>query len=696
MRNTALTCVLVATLFSCMISAAWGKTIYVKQGAAGGNNGTSWADAFTKLNSALENARPGDEIWVAAATYKPTKGTDRTISFVLPEDVAIYGGFAGTETERSQRDWASRVTTLNGNIGSTTTPLDNSYHVVIGASLATLDGFTVKNGRADSSVSSSKSGAGLYCDGATTMSLVNCTFSDNTATSCGGAIYNTGDAQTIMNCRFLNNSVISDSVFKIGHSPTGYIGCGGALYNSGHSLKIINAVFNGNSVDADFASGGAVHNYGTSPTLIGCAFNNNIVSGRLVYHAGGGLYNWSNGLTMSGCTLRGNKAFGGSGYGRGGAVSNYGKSGTITNCKIIENSADDVGGIDSSGELQTISVCDFIGNSATFGDGALSMAGSVENCTFIGNSVERVSAIASGGAAGAATVVGGPVSHCVFIQNSSIRCGGALYSDAIVTYCSFLNNYTTGTLPENQLSMGGAICGAKKIANCVFRGNMAQMAGAVTNGYKGMESIENCVFVQNRATSDRGGAIVSYQSEIAVSNCVFTGNSAQNSGGAIGNTIWGGAAQLVNCSFTGNSAGQNGGALHASGAATNCLFWENSAPQGGADIYSSKGLVKTSFCDLADWDGVNWNPNFGTDGGGNIKANPLWVSAANPAGPDGLYMTWDDGLRLQTGSPCIDAGYTVVAPPKDILGIPREGAADIGAYEFITPRNAARGWVIYE
>lgn len=95
--------------------------------------------------TALTNAASGDEIWVGAGTYEPTTGTDRNATFQLKNGVAVYGGFAMTETQRSQRNPAANVTRLSGDllgndVGFTHND-ENSYHVVTGASGATLDGF---------------------------------------------------------------------------------------------------------------------------------------------------------------------------------------------------------------------------------------------------------------------------------------------------------------------------------------------------------------------------------------------------------------------------------------------------------------------------------------------------------------------------------------------------------------------------
>lgn len=66
------------------------EVIDVNDSATGGNSGSSWTDAYVSLQDGLAAAVGGDELWVAAGTYTP--GANRTDSFVLVNDVAVYLG----------------------------------------------------------------------------------------------------------------------------------------------------------------------------------------------------------------------------------------------------------------------------------------------------------------------------------------------------------------------------------------------------------------------------------------------------------------------------------------------------------------------------------------------------------------------------------------------------------------------------
>ncbi|MCP4129344.1 MAG: DUF11 domain-containing protein, partial [Gammaproteobacteria bacterium] len=99
-------------------------TIYVDAGkTTGANNGASWSDAFTSLQSALDIAHAGHQIWVAEGVYTPSqrseKNDPRSATFKLIGGVALYGGFAGIpgqEGDLSLRDWQAYPTVLSGDI----------------------------------------------------------------------------------------------------------------------------------------------------------------------------------------------------------------------------------------------------------------------------------------------------------------------------------------------------------------------------------------------------------------------------------------------------------------------------------------------------------------------------------------------------------------------------------------------------
>jgi hypothetical protein len=102
------------------LSAPSNPLVYVNAAATGSNNGTSWANAFTNIHDALNAACDGSEIWVASGIYLPTQdcfgnpnpADPRDKTFYLKDGVKMYGSFAGTETQLSQRQFQLNPTLL--------------------------------------------------------------------------------------------------------------------------------------------------------------------------------------------------------------------------------------------------------------------------------------------------------------------------------------------------------------------------------------------------------------------------------------------------------------------------------------------------------------------------------------------------------------------------------------------------------
>ena len=278
-----------------VIGSIFMTTIFVDLNARGINNGATWIDAYTDLQTAIREAQVGDEIWVAKGVYKPTTGINREISFVLKNGVKMYGGFAGNETSINQRNIAKNTTELSGDIGTPGNIENNTYHVVDVSNTTTssvLDGFSITNGNADNYSSNGYSGGGIYSDNGNAM-LKNLIIANNKAED-GGGLYSTNSQHQLTNVFFFNNSADDDggglynyssnlSLNEVTFSGNYSKYRGGGIFNYDSSPEITNSNFLSNSAEE---GGGVYNSYSSSPTINRTVFQDNIAESY-----GGGLYN---------------------------------------------------------------------------------------------------------------------------------------------------------------------------------------------------------------------------------------------------------------------------------------------------------------------------------------------------------------------------------------------------------------------
>ncbi len=337
-RCAAFRVVVISIILACCGASAPARQIYVDASAAGPGDGSTWLDAYQNLQSALAAAQSGDEIWVAAGTYKPTTlvggALDQHRTFQLRNGVAVYGGFTGTETRRDQRDWRTYETVLSGDLldndsghvdFNDLSRQDNCFHLFYhpaGTGLdqtAVLDGFTITGGNANGGydwndlvsdadptgggmlTSPHVQGGGMYNDQCS-PTVVNCIFRDNLALFDGGGMYNQqGSNASVIGCVFRDNLAFE----------------GGGMRNDGASSPIVfSSVFTANSA---FYGGGMANDDHSNPVVTNCTFVANTDLDDVCYHCGGN--------TMGG-------------EGAGGGMENSDSSvPSITNCIFWGNSA---------------------------------------------------------------------------------------------------------------------------------------------------------------------------------------------------------------------------------------------------------------------------------------------------------------------------------------------------------------------
>ena len=160
--------------------------------------------------------------------------------------MGIYGGFAGGEVKRDQRnpDPLSNGSVLSGDLlgdddQTDDTTEENSCHVVTATGTgpgAVLDGFIVTGGNADDAGSCSR-GGGIYIEDADPR-LQNLFVWENSAKQ-GGGVYEVSSATTIEGCTVVANRATGADRFP----------GGGGMLSAGSSPTIIDSMFADNTAE---------------------------------------------------------------------------------------------------------------------------------------------------------------------------------------------------------------------------------------------------------------------------------------------------------------------------------------------------------------------------------------------------------------------------------------------------------------
>lgn len=364
-------------------------------------------------------------------------------------------------------------------------------NMFIARSTLTFKNLVFKNGKA-------AQGGAVYCYNYN-LNFDKCTFTDNTATENGGAIYHSTGTLTVTNCKFERNSVSNSK--STGH--------GGAIWIYKGSSKISKSTFKSNTclskslkdhkkaTKYQFGGGAVYYNEGNTHTITDSTFDGNKASNH-----GGAVYaHKPKTVKINKCTFKNNKVE----FEDGGAITFNGGKLVLSNSKFSKNQAYEDGGVMDAFSLTknkihiTITNCVFESNTAFKGAGAIWL--------------------------GVKTVF--TMKNNQFLKNKA-SIGGALFSEdgvAKITKCVFKGNKAAKVTSWKMTTKAGGVlkhCGGAmmiqkknlKISKCTFTGNKATWGGAI------FFKAGKISFTGNKLTSNKakGGSAFYSAKKIKISN----------------------------------------------------------------------------------------------------------------------------------------------------------------------------------
>ncbi len=582
--------------------------IFIKQDASGSNDGSSWENAYTNLQLAIDNATANDQLWLAVGVYKPSANILPDSNwFIIDKALDIYGGFIGTEVALEERNWTMNQSILSGDINGDDIDddfqnlrEDNARHVlrVLNTDgLSTLDGITIGHGNALSTAPPAGAidvspwrGGGLellanvvvrnceikQCNGALGSALwTTSNNADYSITLDNNHIHHNISGQGagfVLNAR---NPIIRDCIFEDNQSSV----FGGGLVLGNSNALIEDCTFKNNEVLGSEAVGGGIfifqNNSNTFSSPVIEIRGSDFIENKSLF--GGGLqfnnFYPNSSILIDSCFFTDN-------------VSLEGESGSGGGF-LIQNLMNPTGGSPSLSVLFTNSTLD--NNTSYQGGGGVLFSNSetvdfqFSNTTFINNKADLY---------GGGLIIGNAntsILDCTFENNqasSSLGGGLFIYENSINTDPNPTIEIIRSDFLENKASFGGGIAFNNFIPN--------------SNLY-----MDNCYFFQNESLNFNSiGAGIALQNipfenspslSAIINNSILDENKGVLGGGLyVRNDIDTLDIQINSTSFLNNSVNTNGGGIYFENSIEGILlasinqstFSDNSTDNQGAAIFN--------------------------------------------------------------------------------------------------------------
>jgi len=698
-------------------------TPYIVRVATDGNDtndGQSWASPMRTTQAAVEAASiRGGEVWARAGVFEGR--------VMLRTRAYLYGGFAGTETTRDERNWIANRTILDAKQAGATVWARAGY------TLCGVDGFTVTGGKG------LPTGGGFYLD-RVSPTVANNLITGNTAGD-GGGLYTADGYPTVINNTFIANTA----------------GNGGAIFagSAAPLARIVNNTIVGNS--ASFGggvriSGGELRNNIIAFNSSGISCTNgdvsNVLDSNCVY---GNRESDYRGLAAASTDIRVDPLLASGDYGdlhiqptspcrdRGGDLAASASWVDMDMQPRIQGSHVDIGRDESDGTTRAVSprVIRVSPDGSDGNDGAswqypmATVQGAIDSAAATGAEIwvrsgvyrERITMRPSeylyGGFRGNET----SRSERDYKRNETVLDGGrggSVVTATSVATLGAIDGFTirngTGTLVSGERRGGGIYCNSSPvIANNTITGNKSDFGGGIycpghtavitrnrishnagtgiaCSGYASHQVTDNII---ESNSGYWGGGIHSEYSFCRFERNVISHNSTERYGGGVCASDTGDPVPVYANNLIANNVAATGGGMcivQCAPLVRNNTIASNTAAVGGGIAmnaaspsitnnivaFGSSGIYSTGTGPTLRDNDVFSNGEYDysgvTAGAGDISSDPLFLAP------------WVGEYHVLANSPCANAGLDSAVPTgsTDLQGNPRisGGHVDMGCLEW--------------